>query len=251
VESSTNEQLAITFYPYFVPSGKFYKRTSDKPFSSLCQVASSTNEKLANPFLFCVKWKFLQTNSLQTPFTFITFQVAGSPYKQLANTFNFHLKCHPLSGQEMSLINHSMWQVLQMNSLQLPFIFIICQVASSTNEQPTNPSHLCVKWQVQQMKSLQTPFIFHHLCQVASSTNEQLANTFYPSLCAKRQVLQTNSLHLSFISPSVIPSVSGHEMSLNMFLFTNAIYTNSRTGSLSFLVHLQLFIPTAINTDSR
>jgi len=87
--------------------GKFYKRTADKPFSSLCQVASSTNEQLANTFYpsLYAEWQVLQTNNWQTLFIFVS---SGKFYKRTA--------CKPF--------------------------LTLCRVARSTNEQPTNPSYL-------------------------------------------------------------------------------------------------------------
>jgi len=76
VASSTNEQLAITSYFHHMPSGKFYKRTT-------CNYLLS---------LFCVKWQVLQTKSLQLPFILILFQVASSTNEQLANLFLFYVE---------------------------------------------------------------------------------------------------------------------------------------------------------------
>ena len=158
--SSTNEQLANIFYFHdyakwqvlqtnslqtsfifiIMPSGKFYKRTACKHllFPSLCQVASSTNEQLANTFYFprCAKRQVLQTNNLQTLFYFVP---SGKFYKRKtckylyfyfvpSGRFYKRTACKPFSPCAKR-------QILQMNNLQT--LLILCQATNSTNEQLT------------------------------------------------------------------------------------------------------------------
>ena len=121
--------LQTSFIFMIMPSGKFYKRTVCKLllFSSLCQVASSTNEQLANIFYFhhYAKWRVLQTNSLQILFTSLVV-LSGKFYKR-TTCKPFSISCQVVSSTNEKLAN--------------TFTFILCQAAGSTNGQLANPFH--------------------------------------------------------------------------------------------------------------
>jgi len=105
--------------------------------------------------------------------------------------------------------------ILQTNSLQTSFI-----------------STRYAKRQVLQTNNLQNVFYFPRW----SSGRFCKRTTCKPFLflsCAKWKILQTNSCHLPF-SPSVIPGVSGQEMSLINHFKWQVLQTNSLQQPIIF-----------------